>query len=334
MKSVFRNTRSMVLVLSAALIITGCAKRPPDAGPVVSVPALIASPEDKNILVAKINGTEITQYALINMMNRMSAINQQTSTSESKESTRKRAMEQLILQELAVQEAVRQGLIVEEPLLDRMMDRSIANLGHAEGYQEFLEKQNMTPVEFRAQIERGLLIQMIFSREVMAKVSVPDEEVRKEYELRKDEFITPEKITVVDVLFNLAQDDQASMAKANDILAKINADKDKNPQNLAVDSAFTVRSLDLDKEKEPDLYKAARELKEGELSGVIKTAGGIHILRLTAHTAAGPRPYEEVKATLEGNLRAVALNKRRQEWEQALKKDAKIEIMESTIGSQ
>jgi parvulin-like peptidyl-prolyl isomerase len=326
MKSVFRSTCILVLVFTAALIVTGCAKRPPIA-------PLAAAPEDKKIIVAKVNGTEITKFSLIDSMNRMSAINQQMSTSESQEATRKRALDQLVLQELALQEAVRQDLRVEETLLDKLMDKNIKNLGHEEGYRDYLEKQHLTSEEFRARIERGLLIQLIFAREVLAKISVPDEDVRKEYELRKGAFIAPEKTTVVDVVFNQTTDDQAAMKKANEILAKIDADKDKDPQNPAVDSAFSVRSLDLDKEKEPELYNAARKLKEGGLSGVIKAGNSLHVLRLTAYTPERQLSYEEIKGTIEGNLKAGLLNKYRQEWEQALRKDAKIEIMESGVGS-
>ena len=118
------------------------------------------------------------------------------------------------------------------------------------------------------------------------------------------------------------------MKKANEILAKINADKDKNPLNVAPDGTFIVRSQDIDKEKEPALYAAARKLKEGELSGVITTPDGIHIMQLSHYTPEKQTPYEEVKGPLKQKLLAAAQIKRFQDWEQELKKDAKIEIMD------
>jgi parvulin-like peptidyl-prolyl isomerase len=329
MNSVFRITRMPVLVFVAALAIAGCAKHPTVAAPASPAPLEEALPGDRKIIVAKVNGADITKYALINMMDRLIAINLKTSISESREATRKKALDQLIFQELAYQEAVRRGLSVEEQRVDYAMDKFITSVGHEQGYNDFLERQQLTPVEVRASIERSLLLQLIAAREVMEKVSVTDDDVLKEYEQQKDQHITPEKVTVVDVLISPKLDDQASMKKASEILAAINADKDKNPQNLVRDDTFTVKSRDLQKEKEPALYDAARKLKQGELSGVIKTGDGTHIMQLTQYTPAKQTPFEEVKGPLKETLRAMAQIKRFQEWEQELKKDAKIELLDT-----
>ena len=133
----------------------------------------------------------ITRYSLINMMNRMSALNSKTSSSEPPEETRKKALDQLIFRELAFQEAVRQGLSVDEQRLDGEMSKFITSVGHEEGYKDFLEKQDLTPVEVRSQVERSLLLQLVAIREVAEKVSVSDDEVRKEYDRQKDQYLHP-----------------------------------------------------------------------------------------------------------------------------------------------
>jgi len=175
MKSAFRNTHILVLLFTLSLLITGCVKKPPVAAPVSPLPPLTATPADKKIVVARVNGTELTRFSLIDMMNRMSAINQQLSTFEPEEATQQRALDQLVLQELALQEAARQGLSVPEIVIDQEMNKIITKLGHEEGYRDFLEKQHLDPVEFRALVERGFLTQLIVSREVLAKVSVLEE---------------------------------------------------------------------------------------------------------------------------------------------------------------
>jgi len=237
MRWVFRRTGILVPCIAAALLITGCAKQPPAAEPVSPPQPLqleAAAPEDKTIIVARVNGTEISRYALIDMMNRMNAINQRMSTPEPPEVIRKKALDQLVLQELALQEAARQGLHVEDPVIDKAMEKYITSLGHEEGYQEFLAKQHLTAMEFRSQVERSLLVQQILIKEVVQKASVPAEAVRNEYEQHKDQYVTSE----------------------------------------------------------------------------------------------GPRPFEEVSGAIDQKLRATALQKRRQEWEQELKKDAKIELLD------
>lgn len=335
MKPGFRIS-CIMLIIFIMLVITfpGCMHKRASVAGLVSSSPLASLPGDKKIIVAKVNGAEITRYSLIDSMNRLSEINQRMSINEPRETTRKKALDQLVLQELALQEAARQGLLVEDAFLDRAMEQVITNFGHEEGYQIYLEKQNLTPVEFRGQVERSLIIQLIFDREVIKKTRVPEDDVRKEYERQKDRFLTPAKVTVEDVVIFLDQDDPALMTKANEILANIKADKDKDPKNLVADKTFIVRSLDIDKEKEPVLYDAALKLKPGELSGVIRTRDSVHIIQLTQYIPEKQLSYEEVKGSLEGKFRAEAQKIRRQEWERELKTGAKIEIRGPEAGAQ
>jgi hypothetical protein len=145
------------------------------------------------------------------MMNRISGIDQQsTIVKESKEATRKRAFDILVLQELAIQEAMRQGLHIEDAFIDRTMEQFISKLGHEEGYQEYLAKNHITTVEFRAQVERSLMIQRILTEEVIKKTRVTNEDIEKEYERTKDDHRVPEKVTVVDIAVLLDQGEQAA----------------------------------------------------------------------------------------------------------------------------
>lgn len=284
----------------------------------------------RQLIVAKVNGVEIRKNTLDDLMQRLPIIDQEQA-SASPQDIRKRALDQLILQELALQEAARQGLRVEALQVDKAMQKAIARLGHEEGFNEYLEKQHITAAEFRAELERYLLVQLVFSREVVAKTGVSDDEVLKEYELRKKEYVSPDKISIIDVVFFLNQNDQASVKKAEKILAKIKADKERNPRNVANnDNAFIIRDLaPLDKEREDFLYNEARKLKQDELSGVIKATDSLHIIKVTEYEPEKQMSFDEVKHVLAARLKAPAIKKRREEWEQELKKGAKIELIDS-----
>jgi foldase protein PrsA len=243
---------------------------------------------------------------------------------ESREETRRKALDRLIFQELAYEEAVRRGLRPEAASVDSALEQFMNRAGREKGYKDFLEKQSLTTADVRAQLERGLALRLITAREVTEKIKVSDEDVRKEYEQRKDQYVSPEKVNVTDVVFFLKLDDEASIKKAGEVMAAINADKDKNPWNLARDNAFVVRDLNIDKEKDPVLYEAARKLKEGELSGVLRTRDSLHIIQLTKYTPERQLPFEEVGYAIKGQMRSLAQKKRLEEWKQELRKDAKI----------
>jgi parvulin-like peptidyl-prolyl isomerase len=286
-----------------------------------------ATVDDKKIIVAKVNGAEITNYALLDMMNRLAAIDQRGSLPGTGEAARSRVLDILVLQEQALQNAERQGLRVEDALIDRTMEQFIRKLGHEEGYTEYLAKNHISAVEFRAQVERSLVIQLILTEEVVKKTIVTDDDLRKEYERARTEYLTPAKVTVIDVFLPLNDGEQTAMARARDLLAALNADKDKDPSHLASNATFSVRVLGLDNGNEPALYEAAIKLKTGELSDTIMGKGAVHLLKLTEYLPGRQMSYEEAKGSLEGKLKTAALIKRRQAWEQELRNNAKIEVL-------
>ena len=289
----------------------------------------------KETVVAKVNGVEIRNNAVEEMTQRVAATINQEKTPTSAQDIRKRALDQLILQELVIQEAGREGMRVDPRQLDKAMRTAISNMGHEEGYKAYLENQHITNEEFQAEIERYLLIQLMFSREISSKAgAVTEDDILKEYEVRKGEYLSPEKISVIDVVLFLSENDPASIKKAEEVLAKIKADKDRDPRNIAnTDGIFVIQNLSpLDKEKESLLYNEARKLKQDELSGVIKGRDSLHILKVTEYKAEKQMALEEVKAVLAAKLKAEAMKKRREAWERELKKDAKIEFIDSADG--
>jgi hypothetical protein len=187
----------------------------------------------------------------------------------------------------------------------------------------------MNEEELRAQVEGSLLFELIVSKEVREKITVSGDDLRKEYEQRKNRYVTAEKVAVTDVVLFLDRDDHASKEKALGILSRINAAVERNPWNLVADGTFLVRTLEVQKEKEPELYAAAKKLGQGELSGVIAGTDSLHIIQLTSYTPGRQKTFEEVKESLEGTLRTAAHRKRLQEWERELKKRAVIVVMDS-----
>jgi peptidyl-prolyl cis-trans isomerase SurA len=111
-------------------------------------------------------------------------------------------------------------------------------------------------------------------------------------------------------------------------LKKIKSDKDKDPWKLVLDGTFIVRALDIKKDKHKELYNSAKKLKVGQISNVIKTPTGLHILKLVEYSPERPATLEETRSYLESRLKPIEVEKRFKEWSEELKKDAKIEILE------
>ncbi len=330
MKNAFRIGFAIIFVSVISVTTQSCAKKMPAANnPEQSKKT--GQEETKKVVVATVNGVPIAMESLVKMMNRMAAKGPQGQTPGSAEELKKRALDKLILQELAHQKATTLGLRPDPKNIDKAIANVKENVGGEKEYAEFLTQQNITEADLRSDVIRGLTLEIIYAREVANKVTIPEDEVKKEYEKEKQRYILPEKASVTDVSFLLAGDSKASLKKANDVLKKIRADNGKDPWKLVLDGTFIVRSIDIGQNKEKELYAAAKKLKVGDLSRVIKTPGGLHIIKLNAYQPEKQLSFDEAKGSLEGRFRVQAQQKRLEEWERELRKDAKIEVKDIKI---
>ena len=285
--------------------------------------------EGEKSVAARVNGVDITAQSVLAMMNRLvSKRGHGDASPEGIEEIRKAALNRLILQELALQKAKAGGLKVEQEKIDSAMAGIKTSLGGEEGYRKYLEREGMTGEEMKGQVERSLTLELTFLKEVSEKTSVSEDELKREYEKEKIKHFTPEKVSVIDVVLFLSPEDKASEEKAEKVLREIKDDRDANPRNLVPDGTFIVRETDIKKDKDKELYEAALKLKEGELSGIIKTSDSLHIIKMKKYTPEKQLTFEEARGFIEGKVRARARQKRLLEWETELRQGAKIEIME------
>jgi len=275
-------------------------------------------------VAARVNGVEIPEKYVTMTMNRMHAgMGRGHAAPQATGELRKRALNLLILQELAWQKA---GGKVDRELVDRKIASMKERAGGDEEYRKLLEKEGLTGSEAEVVVAKGIVLDRMLEQEVMSRATVSEEDLRKEYEKEKERFHTPEKVEVVDVVFFLETGEKESMRKAEEIRRRIADEEGNNPLRLAPDGTFIVREVEVRKEKEARLYEEARKLKVDELSGVITTPDSLHILQLKKITPEKQYTFDQAKASLEGNLKMEAVQKRMQEWEAELKRGATIEI--------
>ena len=278
----------------------------------------------RNRVAARVNGVEIPEKSVTMTMNRMHAgMGRGHGALEATDEMRNRALNLLILQELAWQKADKK---VDRELTDKKIASVKARAGGEEEYRKMLEKEGLTESEAVVIVEKGIVFDRMLEKEVMGRATVSEEDLRKEYEKEKDRFHTPEKVEVVDVVFFLETGEKESMRKAEGIRRRIADEEGNNPYRLAPDGTFIVRDVEVRQEKEARLYEEARKLKVDELSGVVTTPDSLHILQLKKFTPEKQYAFDQVKGSLEGNLKREAVQKRMQEWEAELKRGATIEI--------
>ena len=290
------------------------------------------SDEIKKTVAARVNGVNIDLRSVTELMNRMDVQKGHGHAGNKPDNEKEimnKALDRLIFEELAFQRANNEGIKVEPAEISKNIADIKQKLGGDEAFRRALQARNLTEEGFRTAMARNILLQKIFKVEIFDKTpAIPENEIEREYEREKDKFVVAEKILVLDTVIFLNAEDKGSAEKAEQILKKILEDKDHNPLNLAPDGTFIVSEIEINKEKQPEIYAAARKLKAGQISGIIETSDSMHIVKLKEYVPEKQFALSEIKGFLESKLRKAAITKKSHEWEMELRKAANIEIID------
>ena len=193
MKSRVINTAVILAILIASLMLSGCrktettgAKLSPEAHQQEMVKKSFE--ESKKVIAATVNGEAITMFSVLREMNAIAPQYLkpgQPSTPEINAKIRKDALNTLITQELAVQEAIKRGMKVKPEVIDSEIKKIKADKGTEAGYQEYLGSQGLTENELRKTIEQDHLFELIAAQEIDAKITVTDAALRERYKKEK-----------------------------------------------------------------------------------------------------------------------------------------------------
>jgi peptidyl-prolyl cis-trans isomerase D len=152
------------------------------------------------------------------------------------------------------------------------------------------------------------------SMELLAQqIQVDPAEVRKYYEASRSQFGAQESRQVSHILVSVEGGaKEKARAKAEEIYQQLQ----KNPAGFAEaakkysqDTGSAARGGDLGRisrgtmKDTPEFEETAFKLKPGEISPPVETRHGYHIIQLTALQPAQTKPFEEVRAQVEGELR-------------------------------
>ncbi|GGC98959.1 peptidylprolyl isomerase [Undibacterium terreum] len=150
---------------------------------------------------------------------------------------------------------------------------------------------------------------------IAAQMDVSDADVQSYYEQNKKTYGTEEERRASHILIEVKKDANdkdkaAAKAKAESLLAEVR----KNPASFAKlakenssDTGSAERGGDLDFFGKGMMVKpfeeAAYKLKQGEISDVVQSDFGYHIIQLTAIKPATIKPLEEVKAAIVAEIK-------------------------------
>lgn len=250
---------------------------------------------------------------------------------------RKEALTRLVDKKLVEQKVKELGIkITEEDLKQAIDDVKRQNKMSQEQLVAALAAQGLSYEQYRAQLKDQIEKLRLVSQEVRSKVHVGEQELREYYESVKPQYQEDESLTARHIFFRLdtsapADEIKRVMTLATSVLheAQSGADFAALAKKYSNDSsAADGGNLGTFKKGDmlPDLQETFASMKPGEVSELVQTPAGIHILKLEQRTPGRFKPFAEIKAELEDKLYKKKAEDRFNQWVDDLKKQATIEI--------
>ncbi len=206
-------------------------------------------------------------------------------------------LERLILEKAQLQLARETGIQVDEVQLDRAIERvaQANNLGVAE-FRSRLEKDGIAFEKFREEVRAQITLQRLRQREVDDRIEVSESEIdlhlaereagggpRAEYQLAHILVRLPEQASPERIEQARGRAEQArAEARAGGDFARLAASYSDAPDALQ-GGAMGWRNED----RLPELFAGAlKAMRPGEVSEVLRSPGGFHVLKLVARRGA------------------------------------------------
>ena len=305
------------------------------------VPEPAAEP---NAIAATVNGEIITEAQLNERIDYYLRMDPQASRlpsqliSQLRPTLRPRILDVLVGQVLLKQEARAAGMEVSEDEALATLEQTAAAQNPPltiDQFKELLEAQGGNFEATLADFREGMMLDEYVTNKFAGQIDVNDEEAKAFYDDNIEEFKQPELVQASHIL--LGHTDSAdpnsdpNKVKAEDLLAQIRAGADFAELALAnsIDQRSKTRGGDLGYFQRNQMVEpfsnAAFALEPNEVSDVVETQSGYHIIKVTDRQDAQTIPFDEVKdriiEVLEQRKRSELVNG----FIDELKKDATIE---------
>lgn len=178
-----------------------------------------------------------------------------------------------------------------------------------------------------AELKKRIIVDTYLKKKVETESKISDEELKKFYDQNLDKFKAGEQIRASHILVKSEQEAQTILDQL-----KKGANFEELAKSKSADTS-AAKGGDLGwfgkGNMVPAFEKAAFGLKEGQLSNIVKSDFGYHIIKLTGKRAAGTRSLDEVKEQITA---AIMPQKQQQiflKLKEDLKKGAKIELTDA-----
>lgn len=206
-------------------------------------------------------------------------------------------LDMMVTDILIRQAAAANGIVITQDEISQQMAAVKAQFATDEEYQAALKKYGLTEADLASEIELNLVLQRLGTKDI----TVTDEDITKYFDEHKAEFDTPAKVRARHIL--LKTEDEAK-----DVLAQLKAGADfgELAKKYSIDTGSKEGGGELgfftQDQVVPEFGTAAFALKVGEISGIVQSMYGFHIIQVEERQEAKSATLEETKEQIRQRL--------------------------------
>lgn len=213
------------------------------------------------------------------------------------------------------------------------------NIPTQEALVAALAGQGLSLEQYRAQLKEQLEKLRMVSLEVRSKIQVGESEIRSYYDTHPELYQEEDTFRARHIFFKSTDktppdEIKRTMKTALSVLADAKSGRDfaELARTYSEDPAARKDGGDLGTFKKgemlPELEQAIRTMKPGDVSDLVSTPLGLHIVKLEEHAANRRKPFDRVKAEIEELLYRKKSEDRFAQWARDLRSKASIELRE------
>jgi peptidyl-prolyl cis-trans isomerase C len=346
-----------VLALLTVVAVCGCSKGTPAAASVSSsfgpaaapvqapaqapaqpAPAAAPKPVPAQLpdVIARVNGEAIGKGEFESAVRNLEGRAGRPIPADQRDRVYRGVLDQLIAYRLLIQETKARKVEIFDADVDARVAQIKKQFPSDEAFKQTLAQQHMTEAQLREDAKADMLVTKMLDVEVT--VSVQAQDVTAFYQQNPDKFQQGERVRASHILIRLPEKadekvKQEARAKAADVLKQVTSGQDFGAlaKQHSQDPGSAPNGGDLGYFQQGQMVgafeRAAFGLKPGEVSDIVETPFGFHIIKVADKQAARTVPIDEVRPQIEQFLQNQQREQRTQSFVETLKAKGKVEIL-------
>jgi peptidyl-prolyl cis-trans isomerase C len=310
---------------------TAAASTPATPAPIKPMPAQL--PE----VLARVNGEAVNKADLDRLVKNMEVQANQPIPADRRDEILRKALDQLVTYTVLSQETRARKVAVTDAEIEETVKQMRSQFPSEDEFKKALAARGMTLDKLRSDARVDMSINKMMEAELSTLPGPSDAQAREFYDKNPDKFKQEAAVRASHVLIPVDEKADAAakkkaLAEAQSVLkqAKAGADFAALARKYSKDGS-AAQGGDLNffpkGQMVPAFDEAAFKLKPGEISGIVTTQFGYHIIKVTETRPPSVVPFEQATDKIKEYLAQQRKQEKAQAVIEALKQKAKIEVL-------